>query len=89
MSNPSNTVDRQVDDDQHETLAELIQRLRREPPGPGEPAHQSLDEIIATQGVRPIDPERLIAHSPGPLYEGFEEDIRRMRRGQSPRGPRQ
>jgi hypothetical protein len=87
MLKSSDTSGSDVDDDRQETLAELIKRLRRIPPRPGTPPHQSLDEIIAEQGVRPIDADRLLANSPGPLYEGFEDDIRRMRRGERPRGP--
>jgi hypothetical protein len=41
------------------------------------------------QGVGPINIDRLMAKSPGPFYEGFEEDIRRMRRGLPPLGPRE
>lgn len=76
------------DRDRPETLAELIERLRRTPPRPGTPPHQTIREIIEAQGTRPIDAEWLRAHSPGPLYEGFREDIRRMRRGLPPVGPR-
>jgi hypothetical protein len=37
----------------------------------------------------PIDTARLEALSPGPLYEGFREDVKRMRRGLEPLGPRE
>jgi hypothetical protein len=75
------------DDDHLETLAELIERLRRTPPRPGMP-HKTFAELAAEQGVGPIDIEDLMSKSPGPLYEGFEEDVRRVRRGLRPLGPR-
>ena len=75
------------DDDPPETLAQVIARLRRTPPRQGMP-HKTIAELAAEQGVGPINIEELMAKSPGPLYEGFEEDIRRMRRGQLPLGPR-
>jgi hypothetical protein len=37
----------------------------------------------------PIDPEKLRALAPGPFYEGFLEDVRRMRCGLEPLGPRE
>jgi hypothetical protein len=83
MTNP-NPPD---DDSEPTSIAEYIQYLRDRPPRPGFP-RKTLDEIFEEQGVGPIDPEWLRANSPGPLYEGFEEDIRRMRRGERPLGPR-
>jgi hypothetical protein len=38
--------------------------------------------------VGPINVAELRALSPGPLYEGFEEDLKRMRRGLPALGPR-
>ena len=57
-------------------LGELVARIRRE--------HPPRLENVAP----PIDLERLRALRPGPLYEGFEEDVTRMRRGLAPLGPR-
>jgi hypothetical protein len=37
----------------------------------------------------PIDAAKLWALAPGPLYEGFLEDVKRMRRGLEPLGPRE
>jgi hypothetical protein len=37
----------------------------------------------------PIDAAKLKALCTGPIYEGFEEDIKRMRRGLEPLGPRE
>ena len=37
----------------------------------------------------PIDAARLSALCTGPIYEGFEDDIKRMRRGLEPLGPRE
>jgi hypothetical protein len=37
----------------------------------------------------PIDLDRLRSLRPGKLYEGFEEDLKRMRRGLEPLGPRE
>ena len=68
-------------------LAEFIERLRRRPPRKGCP-RKTFAQLAAEQGVGPIDIDRLMAKSPGPLYEGFEEDVRRMRRGVTPLGPR-
>jgi hypothetical protein len=56
-------------------LAVLVARARLRPP--------RFDRIAP-----PIDPVALIASSPGPFYEGFEEDLKRMRRGLPPIGPR-
>jgi hypothetical protein len=83
MTNP-NPPD---DDSEPMSIAEYIQYLRNRPPRPGFP-RKTLEEICAEQGVGPINPDELMALSPGPLYEGFEEDIRRMRNGQGPLGPR-
>jgi hypothetical protein len=35
----------------------------------------------------PIDFEELWALAPGPVYEGWPEDLKRMRRGLAPLGP--
>jgi hypothetical protein len=75
------------DDDRQESLAELIERLRRTPPRRGM-RHKTFAELAAEQGVGPIDIEDLMSKSPGPFYEGFEEDVRRIRRGELPIGPR-
>ncbi len=77
----------QDDDYKPETLTELIERLRRTPPRRGE-VHKTFEEIAAEQGVGPFDAEWFKANRPAPFYEGFEEDIRRMRRGLRPLGPR-
>jgi len=37
----------------------------------------------------PIDKAELLALCTGPIYEGFEEDVKRMRRGLEPLGPRE
>ena len=37
----------------------------------------------------PLDFEKLDALCTGPIYEGFEEDVKRMRRGLPPLGPRE
>ena len=65
----------------------FVERLRRTAPRKGMP-HKTFAELAAEQGVGPVDIEDLMSKSPGPFYEGFEEDIRRMRRGQRPIGPR-
>ena len=75
------------DEDTQETLLEFIARRRREPPRRGE-CRKTLAELDEEQGVGPIDMEDLRANMPDPFYEGFEEDIRRMRRGLPPLGPR-
>lgn len=75
-----------------ETVLELVARLRREPPRRGEPPYKTLAEISAEQGVGPIDIEelkKLRSNLAEPFWEGFEEDIRRMRRGLPPLGPRE
>jgi len=55
-------------------LAETMARARRHPP--------------RLEGIPPpINARQLMEMSPGPLYEGFEEDIKRMRRGPEPPGP--
>ncbi len=56
-------------------LGEVVARARRHPP--------RLERIAP-----PIDLVKLRELSPGPLYEGFEEDVKRMRRGLEPLGPR-
>ncbi len=56
-------------------LGEIVARARRHPP--------RLERIAP-----PINARELMESSPGPLYEGFEEDIKRMRRGLEPLGPR-
>ena len=58
-------------------LRKIVARARREYPpnlGPIPP---------------PIDAAKLKALAPGPIYEGFEEDVKRMRRGLEPLGPRE
>lgn len=57
-------------------IGRLVARLRREQP-------PRFDRVAP-----PINPADFRANSPGPLYEGFEEDITRMRRGLPPLGPR-
>jgi hypothetical protein len=57
-------------------LGEVVARARRHPP-----RIESLPP--------PISALQLMELSPGPLYEGFEEDIKRMRRGLEPLGPRE
>ncbi len=56
-------------------LAEVVARARRVPP--------RIENVAP-----PIDLALLRALRPGPLYEGFEEDVKRMRRGLEPLGPR-
>jgi hypothetical protein len=60
-----------------EEMAEFIATLRRTYP----PQHI---ESVAP----PINLEELRECNPGPPYEGFLEDIKRMRRGIQPLGPR-
>jgi len=62
------------DDDKPLSVAEFIQYLRNKPQRP--------------PGTGIINWEKWDALNPGPFYEGFEEDIRRMRRGLPPMGPR-
>lgn len=69
------------------SLTELIQQLKRSPPRKGE-QYKTFEELAAEQGVGPVDVEKMKALAPEPFYEGFEEDIRRMRRGLDPLGPR-
>jgi hypothetical protein len=57
-------------------LGKVVARARREYPPPS--------ECVAP----PIDLHRLRALRPGRLYEGFYEDVKRMRRGLEPIGPR-
>jgi len=64
-------------------LTEFIEHLRRTPPRRGMP-HKTFEELAAEQGVGPIDFDKLMAKAPGPLYEGFAEDVRAMRRGRPP-----
>lgn len=70
-----------------EPFTELVARLRRRPPRRGLP-HKTFDELADEQGVGPTDVDRLMALRPPPFYEGFEEDITRMRRGLPPLGRR-
>ena len=59
-------------------LTEFMAWLRRTYP----PQH--------TENVAPpINLEELRATNPGPLYDGFLEDVKRMRRGLEPLGPRE
>ena len=69
------------------TLQELIARLRSRPPRGGG-RHKTIDDLCREQGVGPIDPAELARLSPGPFYEGFDEDLKRMRRGEQALGPR-
>jgi hypothetical protein len=57
-------------------LKPLVAEMRRHPP--------QFDRIAP-----PIDVADVLAHCTGGLYEGFEEDVKRMRRGQLPLGPRE
>ena len=57
-------------------LRKAIARARMDPPRLGRIAP-------------PIDAAKLKALAPGPLYEGFLEDVKRMRRGLEPLGPRE
>jgi hypothetical protein len=59
-------------------LTEFLARLRNNRPPPRV-------ESVAP----PIDIEELRALNPGPIYEGFLEDVKRMRRGLEPLGPRE
>jgi hypothetical protein len=64
-----------------------------------EEADRLLREIVADARRRyphgvvehvapPIDAAKLRALAPGPFYDGFLEDVRRMRIGLEPLGPR-
>ena len=66
---------KQAEDEFARDLEELVARARRNPP--------RLERVAP-----PIDMERMWATSPGPLYEGFQEDMQRMNRGLRPFGPR-
>jgi hypothetical protein len=68
-------IEPMTEEEAAEVLAEVVARARKVPP--------RFDRIAP-----PMDSERLLALSPGPLYEGFEEDVKRMRRGLEPLGPR-
>jgi hypothetical protein len=57
-------------------LKRLVAQMRRHPP--------QFDRVAP-----PIDVADVMAHCTGGLYEGFEEDVKRMRRGLSPLGPRE
>ena len=88
MTQSSSDGDREeLPTDSDEAFLSFVESVRRRPPRKGLP-HKTFAELATEQGVGPIDIEDLMSKSPGPLYEGFEEDIRRMRRGQQPIGPR-
>lgn len=57
---------------------------------PGDPDLMSLSDMAREQGKGPITLETLqeMGNSGLALYEGFEEDVTRMRRGLEPIGPR-
>ena len=57
-------------------LRTLVARMRRHPP--------RFDRLAP-----PIDVADVMAHCTGGLYEGFEEDVKRMRLGLPPLGPRE
>jgi hypothetical protein len=57
-------------------LREAVARARRNPP--------RLENVAP-----PINVAELRKLCTGPIYEGFEEDIKRMRRGLEPLGPRE
>lgn len=59
-------------------LTELLAWLRKNCPPP------RIENVAP-----PINLEELRALNPGPLYEGFLEDVKRMRRGLEPLGPRE
>lgn len=54
------------------SLTEFIEQLRRLPPRKGCP-RKTIDEIIAEQGVGPINIERLMTKSPGRCTTDFEK----------------
>jgi hypothetical protein len=56
-------------------LRALVAQMRKHPP--------QFDSVAP-----PIDVADVMAHCTGGLYEGFEEDVKRMRRGLPPLGPR-
>jgi hypothetical protein len=58
-------------------LRKIVARVRREDP-------PRLERVAP-----PINAAELMALAPGPIYEGFEEDVKRMRRGLEPLGPRE
>ena len=68
-------------------LKEVITRLKSRPPRGGG-RHKTFDDLCREQGVGPINLAELRAHNPGPLYDGFEEDLKRTRRGLLALGPR-
>ena len=76
-----------AEEEMGKTLQELRARLWSRPPRGGG-RHKTFDELCREQGVGPIDVDKLRELSPGPFYEGFEEDLKRMRRGQQVLGPR-
>jgi hypothetical protein len=57
-------------------LRTLVARMRSHPP--------RFDRLAP-----PIDVADVMAHCTGGLYEGFEEDVKRMRHGLPPLGPRE
>ena len=71
-----------------ETFAHVVKRMRAALP-PGHPDLKSFAEIAREQGIGPIDAKRMWALNPGLLYEGFDEDLRRIHRGLEPIGPRE
>jgi len=68
-------------------LKALLERLRSRPARDGKP-HKTFADLCKEQGTGPLDMDDFVAKCPGPLYEGFEEDIKIMRRGGRPLGPR-
>ena len=46
------------------------------------------EQFLSTWKSKPIDAKKLMEMAPGPLYDGFEEDVKRMRRGLPAIGPR-
>jgi hypothetical protein len=67
-------------------LRDLRARLLSRPPRGGG-RHKTFEDLMQEQGVGPINLAELKELNPGPFYEGFEEDITRMRNGLPPLGP--
>jgi hypothetical protein len=65
-----------IEDFYVEQLRALVREARRHPPRFGHIAP-------------PLNVADVLAHCSGGLYEGFEEDVKRMRRGLPALGPRE
>jgi hypothetical protein len=72
----STMIEPMTEEEEARVLAEAVARARRVKP--------RIERVAP-----PIDWDEFLASGPGPFYEGFEEDLRRMRRGLEPLGPRE